>query len=59
MIFDEKNYICTDKKIQAMINSGERPDVIKTTQMKDRGISVSGNKYMIEASTFITGSVRR
>lgn len=54
MIFKVKNYIHPDRKIEAMINKGETPDTIKATQMNDRGISVSRNKYVIEASTFIT-----
>ena len=54
MSFNFKNYIQPDKKIQTMINNGEDPDVIKTTQMEDRGICFDKKKYVIEPSTFIT-----
>lgn len=54
MSFNFKNYIQPDNKIQTMINNGEAPDVIKTTQMEDRGICFDKKKYVIEPSTFIT-----
>lgn len=54
MSFNFKNYIQPDNKIQTMINNGEDPDVIKTTQMEDRGICFDKKKYVIEPSTFIT-----
>lgn len=54
MSFNFKNYIQPDNKIQTMINNGEDPDVIKTTQMEDRGIYFDKKKYVIAPSTFIT-----